>query len=265
MRSYRICVLIQFLLFIPPIWAQQSTSLTLQPSSILQKALSTMAAATSITDVTLSGTGYRITGADNESESVTLKALLGGESIVKFAGASGNRVEVVSTDSNGQPVGTWAGPDGVTHPMSQHNLWTDSSWFFPVLTLGKVLASQNSVVVLAGQETKDGVSVTHLTASKQFPGLPTAVSLLLQHLSQMDLYLDSTTLLPAALDFNVHPDDDMLLDIPAEVRFSDYRSVNGVQVPFHIQKYLNNSLILDLQLQAVTLNSGLAATTFVIQ
>ena len=87
----------------------------------------------------------------------------------------------------------------------------------------------------------------------------------MQRLSQMDIFLDSSTLLPVALAFNQHPDKDAGLDIPAEIRFLDYRAVNGVQVPFHIQGYLNNSLILDIQLQAATLNSGLTASAITTQ
>jgi hypothetical protein len=142
---------------------------------------------------------------------------------------------------------------------------TDSSWFFPALTLGRLVSSQSSSVSLIGQEARDGVSVVHLTVSQLFPDLPNKISLLMQHLSQMDIYLDSSTQLPVALAFNQHPDNDAGLDIPIEVRFSDYRAVNGVQVPFHIQRFLNNGLILDIQLQATTLNSGLTASAFAIQ
>ncbi len=64
------------------------------------------------------------------------------------------------------------------------------------------------------------------------------------------------------MTFNVHPDSNALLDIPVDVRFSDYRTVSGAKVPFHVQKYLNNGLVLDFQAQSVTLNSGLAASSF---
>src|SRR5436190_719013 len=83
-----------------------------------------------------------------------------------------------------------------------------------------------------------------------------------QHLTQIDLYLDTTTLLPAALTFNIHPDNDMGLDLPVEIRFCDYRQVNGAQIPFHVQKSLNGSSLLDLQFQTVTLNSGLTPGAF---
>jgi hypothetical protein len=231
---------------------------------LLQQSLGVLAGATSIADVTLTGTARRIAGSDDETGAAVLKALATGEARIGFSFPSGPRSET-RTNSNNDPAGTWTGPDAKVHPQSQHNLMTDSSWFFPALTLGRLVSSQSSSVSLIGQEARDGVSVVHLTVSQLFPDLSNKISLLMQHLSQMDLFLDSSTQLPVALAFNQHPDNDAGLDIPAEVRFSDYRTVNGVQVPFHIQRFLNNSLILDIQLQAATLNSGLTAGAITLQ
>lgn len=80
----------------------------------------------------------------------------------------------------------------------------------------------------------------------------------------MDFFLDATTLLPAAATFNIHADNDAGRDFPIEVQFSDYRNTNGVQIPFHVQKFLNNGLILDLQFSSATVNTGLAATEFAV-
>ncbi len=38
--------------------------------------------------------------------------------------------------------------------------------------------------------------------------------------------------------------------------------LNGAQVPFHVQKFLNNSLLLDFQADSVTFNTGLTASSF---
>ena len=65
--------------------------------------------------------------------------------------------------------------------------------------------------------------------------------------------------------FNTHPDNDMGLDIPVRIAFSDYRTVNGFQVPFRVQKFLNNTLTLDLQFQSATLNSGLTSAAFTVE
>jgi hypothetical protein len=80
----------------------------------------------------------------------------------------------------------------------------------------------------------------------------------------MDFFLDATTLLPAAATFNIHPDNDSGRDFPIEVQFSDYRSVSGTQIPFHVQKFLNNGLILDLQFSSAAVNTGLSATEFAV-
>ncbi len=62
------------------------------------------------------------------------------------------------------------------------------------------------------------------------------------------------------MTFNTHPDNDAGRDIPVEIRFSDYRVVNRVQTPFRVQKYVNNSLVLDFQFEAAALNTGLTAS-----
>ena len=141
---------------------------------------------------------------------------------------------------------------------------TDSTWFFPTFLIGRVLSSSNYVAAYVGRETRDSVAVDHVTVSQKF-ATSFQAGALLQHLSQIEIYLDSGTLLPVALAFNVHPDKDAGLDIPVEIRFSNYRPVNGAQVPFHIQKYLNNTLVLDLQFQTVALNTGLTGSAFSIQ
>ncbi len=213
-----------------------------QAMALLSQSTAALTGGVTLTDVTLSGTARRIAGSDDETGTAVLKALATGESRIDLTLSSGQRSEVRAISNHCQ-VGIWTGPNGVAHPISNHNLMTDSSWFFPALTQ----------------------PVQHLqiwqASTFQMPAhVPTP-----QHLSQMDLFLDSTTLLPAALAFNTHPDTDMGLDIPIEIRFSDYRLVNGAQVPFHVQKFLNNSLVLDLQFQTTAMNTGLTAAAFSIQ
>jgi hypothetical protein len=264
MRSARFALLLSVLFFNIPGWAQQAAPPNVQGAVLLQQAFGALAGTMSITDVTLSGTARRIAGSDDESGTVVLKALATGQSRMDFAFPSGQRGEIRSISSDGSPVGTWTGPDGKSHAVSEHNLMTSSTWFQPALVVGGLI-SLNQIVSYVGQETKNGASVLHLTTSQQFPDTPVRIATLLQHLSQVDVFLDSATLLPTTLAFNVHPDNDAGLDIPAEVRFSDYRAINGVQAPFHVQEYLNNGLVLDLQMQSVTLNSGMTTAAFAIQ
>jgi len=251
-------------LFVPA-GAQQTAATIPQGATVLVQSLSAMAGTTSISDMTLTGTARRIAGSDDETGSAVLKALATGQSRMDCALPSGQSSEIRSFDSNGNPAGAWIGPNGASHAMSSHNLMTSSAWFLPALALGGVVSSQNYSVSYVGPETKDGISVTHLAIIQPFVAASSSTAALMEHLSQMDVFLDATTLRPVALDFNIHPDNNALLDIPVEIRFSDYTAVNGVQVPFHIQKYLNNNLILDIQLQAAALNTGLGASAFAIQ
>jgi hypothetical protein len=214
-----------------------------------------------------------------------LKALSTGEARIDLSFPSGNRSEIrnpagipptpnlppgVTARASPalQPVGSWSGPDGTSHPIAQHNLTTDSAWFFPVFVLWRLGSSQGLALTHAGTETRGERTVDHVTVTanpQPIKNLPAKMVALLQHLSQEHIYLDSSTLLPVATTFNTHPDEDAARDIQVEIRFSDYRAVNGALVPYHVEKYANGSLILDLQFESVVLNTGLSASSFNVQ
>jgi hypothetical protein len=234
-----------------------------QAATLLTQSAAALTGNVVLSDVTLSGTARRIAGSDDETGTVTVKALATGAMRLDFSFPSGPRSEVRG-NSNGAPAGDWSGPDSVSHSIALHNLSTDWGWF-PAFTLSNLSSSANTVLTYVGQETRDGHSVQHLNVKQQFPNLTGTGASLMQHLSQMDIYLDSTTSLPVSLAYNTHPDNDAGLDLPVEISFSDYRPVNGVQIPFHVQKYLNNTLYLDLQFQTTAVNSGLTASTFSVQ
>ena len=248
-----------FLLVSVPLIGQQAATTDTQAMLLLRRILVVLTGGMSISDVTLSGTVRRIAGSDDETGTAVLKALATGDARMDLDLPSGPRSEIRTFSHNCPVGGRWSGPDGVHHAISNHNLLTVSSWFFPAFTVSRLISPGTFVVSHVGHETWNGLAVEHLMAYQpstfQAPtGMPS-----FSHLSQMDLYLDSGTLLPVALTFNAHPDNDMGLDIPIEIRFSDYRTVNGAQVPFHVQKFLNNSLTLDLQFQSATFNTGLTA------
>jgi hypothetical protein len=266
MRFRQYAGLFCLLLILPfSIFGHPTSSTSQQGATVLLQSLSAMAGTTSLNDVTLTGTGRRIAGSDDETGTAVLTGLATGQSRLNLTLPSGQSSEIRSIDSNGNPTGEWIGPDGASHTIPLHNLLTSSAWFQPALAFSEIASSLNYTVSYIGLETKDGISVNHLTVTQPPLDPSSDTAALMQHLSQIDVFLDASTYFPVALDFSIHPDDNALLDIPVEIRFSGFTSANGVQVPFHIQKYLNNSLFLDIQLQAATLNSGLTASTFAIQ
>jgi hypothetical protein len=239
----------------------QSTVPASSPTAVAlaSQALKALAGATGLTDITLQASANYIAGSDQETGTATLVARGNVQSHVTLNLSEGTRQEI----RNG-PSGAWSGPDGVQHAMALHNCWADASWFFPALTLQALSSDPTLGVVYLGPAEWNGVAALHLQFLHLVPGQAPGISTQIQGLSTVDLYLDPKSLLPLALDFNTHPDNDLNQNIPVEIQFGDYRAVNGVQVPFRIQKFLQGTLTLDFTVTQVAPNSGVSTSTFTI-
>ena len=242
---------------------QPSAAVTKDPTAVglATRSLAALTGASQIADVTLTGTAMRIIGSDTGSGTVTLKALGTSSSRMDLNLADGNFSEI-RTSPNGAPQGQWLARGGVYNPIATHNCFTDAAWFFPALTVLSQESNPNLSITYFGQETKNGVSVQHLqfalTVQRRF--------LVLVIRCSRSAPLTCTWIRPRCYRSrslsNTHPDNNSLLNIPVEVDFSNYQSVNGIQVPYHIQKYLNGSLLLDMTIQTAALNSGLTVSAF---
>jgi hypothetical protein len=231
-----------------------------QATTFLAQSAAALTGRVPLSDVTLIGTARRIVGSDDDTGPAVFKALASGAGRTDLKLPSGQHSELLNVSA--APAGSWSGPDGTPHAIAFHNLLTEPAWFFPAFVIARRLSISGYFATYVGHETHDGQAVEHVSVS-QAVSLPNpSDAATFEHLTQIDFFLDSATLLPVAIAFNIHPDDNALLDIPVEVRFSDYRSVNAAQIPFHIQKFLNNGLILDFQAQTVTVNSGLSTNIF---
>jgi hypothetical protein len=243
----------------------QSTSVRTsspQAATILAQSAKVLTGSGAVSDATLTGPVEWTAGSDNEAGTAVYKAVSGTHRM-DLSFRNGTRSEIVST-VNGGASGNWVGLDGISHAMANHNLMSDAGWF-PAFTLGNLISSSNTVLTYVGQEARDGASVIHISAYQVFPNLSSRTSGLAQHLTQVEIYLDTTTSLPVSYVFNSHPDDNALLDIPTEIRYSNYQNVGGAQVPLHVQRYLNNTLTTDLQFQNASLNAGLTVAQITAQ
>jgi hypothetical protein len=235
-----------------------------QATTLLAHSLAALTGQAAVTDVTLSGAARRIAGSDDDTGTAVFKALASGAGRMDLSLSSGQRSEVCDL-SAATPAGAWSGPDRIFHPIVLHNLFSEPTWFFPAFAITHKLSASSYVATYVGHETRKEQAVEHISVSQISSAQFTPGSPLLQHLTKVDFFLNSDSLLPVAIAFNIHPDDNALLDIPIEIEFNDYRVVSGAQVPYHIQKYLNNGLVLDFQAQSVTFNTGLTAAHFAAQ
>lgn len=221
---------------------------------LAQQAFAALTRGTAVNDVTLNATVISILGSDNETGTGTFSAKGMNESRIDLNLNGGTRSDVRNT-SNGIPAGAWAKDSGAVTPYATHNCWVDAAWFFPALSSLTQTAHPNFIFKYVGLEQHRGVSVQHIRVLRT--GVPVVTN--------TDFYLDAGTLLPSAIGFNLHADNDLNTNVPNEIRFANYQLVNGIEIPFHFQQISNGSVILDATVTSATVNSGLVDSSFLLQ
>jgi hypothetical protein len=254
-----------FLFGISPAWPQSLP--VVSPQAWLQQAVTALDGSTTVNDTTLEANVTYAIGPDLETGMAKLEAKVG---IKGF----GNKSKLILSLTDGQheeirsgQTGVWIGPDGKQHAMALHNCLTEAAWFFPGLGLQAALGDSTLLPAYVGPETRVNVAVQHVSIYRVVPpqtAVTATTASLIQRLSTMEVYLDAVSFLPVAIAFNVHPDNNAAIDLPVEIRFSNYQTVGGVKIPFHIQKFLQGNLLLDLNVGTSTLNSGVSDSDFAL-
>lgn len=183
-----------------------------------------------------SGSAQFITGSDG-SYSITLS---------RTAGPTNESRTVTS----GIPSCIWTDQENVVHNSSFLNCMPPA-WFFPHLTLFSINSDASNPAWAPSSYISDTMG-DHLRFQFMFPSSDGTI--LDPRLSNVyDLILAPETHLPAYAMFTAYPDNmSSAATIPILISYSDYRSISGVAVPFHIQRYVNGSLVLDLVITAAT-------------
>jgi hypothetical protein len=120
---------------------------------------------------------------------------------------------------------------------------------------GSQLPSNLGVVDLGmGTVGASPTAYRHLQGQLDFSSLPNSLSTYLAQQGSSDLGLDPVTFLPMVLAYSIHPDNGAPVAIAIEVHYSDYHAVNGVQIPFLIQRYVNGALQLEIQVSSAQIN-----------
>jgi len=217
---------------------------------------------TPVSDTVMNANSQWVAGGTRESGTATLKAKGMAQGLMDISGGTVKRREI-RNDING-PDGRWAGTDGVAHAVAPHNCWGPAAWFSPHAVV-RMMSDPKVVLRYFGQEMRNGIVVDHIQMRRPSTAKNAQLARDLEKLSIVEIFLDVTSHLPVAVIFNTHPDDDYGRDIPNEVRFSDYRSVSGVMVPFHIQRWMQGMLNTELTVTTATINSGLTDSDFTLQ
>jgi hypothetical protein len=222
------------------------------PRSLLAGTVSLLGAS-NLQSLTLSGTSETVAGSSTDSGTFSAGCTSTGSSQITLQQSAGTRTEK-RQNLNSVAVGTWIDIDGTTHAIATQNLNSPSSWFCPALAIDQVLSASNLDITFIGSEQREGQTLVHFSvSSSEFE--KGSQNQLATHLSQFDIFLDSGTFRPVLFGFNAHPDRDASVDIPVEIRFSNYSNVGGIWIPFTVERYVNSSLAMALKVQSALPNA----------
>lgn len=230
--------------------------------SLAIKSVAALTGGQPISDATLNATVISILGSDYETGTATLQAKGATESRIDLSLGNETRTDVRNVVS-GVQEGAWSLNGSKATAYSQANCWTDAGWFIPVMGILSQNAVSKTVFTYVGLEQYNGLSAQHIRVFRLGPFMTDIQTA--QRLTTVDFYLDPNSYLPLGIVSNSHLDSDVNTNVPTETRFSNYQVVSGIEVPFHIQRLLNGSLMLDITVTSAQFNTGLPDSLFTLQ
>jgi hypothetical protein len=211
-----------------------------------------------VSSVQMTGTANWTYGSDQQTGTITLQATANGQSRMLLQLPSGSRSEVQNPFSDSQRQCTWSGVDAVVHNSPVHHCWIDAVWFLPAITMQTGAGAPDDAASVTQPADASRIRIHHERHLVDVDSAQTGQ--FIAHLSAVDLDIDSATSLPVMLAFAIHPDNDAGIDLPVEIRYSAYSTFSGVTIPTHIQKFINHSLVLDLQISNAQVQLAAPAT-----
>lgn len=225
-------------------------------AAILLTQLSTaFSGGNAVHQVQLTGTAAWHAGSFNDEGAATLSGTATGSSQLQLSLSSGPRSEAQSGQGTSLAC-TWAGPDAVAHTIDPGNCWRPVLWFLPPLSLQpSQLPSYLGALDLGTGVVGFGTqSYRHLQAELVLPSLSDSLTTNIMQRSSADIGLDPASLLPAVLAYSIHPDNGAPIDIAVEIHYANYQAINGVQIPFTIQRFINGTLQLEIDIASAQVN-----------
>ncbi len=155
----------------------------------------------------------------------------------------GQTMVMVFDGTKGAMLNPMVGPDPIAMPPEQVEMMKDQSDFDGPLLDYK---AKGYVIDFVGNETLDDKPVFHLRISRK--ALP-----------PQDLYLDGTTYLETKMSTTV-PGSGVM-----EVKFGDYRTVDGLTMPYLLQSFAGNMMVSEMKIDKIEFNVKLDDSLFRIK
>lgn len=254
--SLRFCSSLGILLTLLPSTTARAQSDKVPANAILLQLSSAFSGGKPVQSVEMTGSASWHAGSLEDSGTVTLKASADGSSQMQLQFATTGPKNEALSGAGSNVACQWSGADAVPHEIDFGNCLQSAVWFLPALSLQPALApsAMNAVDLGTGRVGSSSNSYRHLQTQLLPSNLPINMAKSLAGRSTTDLGIDPTSLLPAVLTYSVHPDNGADVQIAIEIQYSDYRLVNGVRIPFHIERLINGTLQLDIRVSSVQIN-----------
>jgi hypothetical protein len=196
--------------------------------------------------VNLTATAEWTAGFLHESGTAQLQANVDGSANVQLALGKASRNEV-QTKADSSRSCTWTDDPGKSHDILGPNCLIAIPWFSPSLfTQSSAALPALLATIDDGAVEKDKATFHQVSYLLKLTGANTSSTNRMVSQSTVKVFYDPQTFLPSSLEYSIHPDSNDLQNIPVKVAFSNYQSVSGVMLPFHIERFVNRTLQLKL-------------------
>jgi hypothetical protein len=228
------------------------TALPQTPTSFLLQAQAAVSGGKAFRVVNLTATAEWIAGSLHESGTAQLQADAGGSTNVQLALGQASRTEV-RTKADPSRTCTWIDSAGTNHDIVGPNCFIAIPWFAPSLVTQSAIALPTLLGTTDdGTVSKDNATFHQMSYLLKLTGADSASTNQMVSQSTVKVFYDPQTFLPVSLEYFIYPDNDYSQSIPVRVAFSNYQSVTGVMLPFHIERYINRTLQLKLDVTSAS-------------
>jgi hypothetical protein len=237
--------------------------LTIDPQAltVAQTAFTAMGGAQAVAayqDSQSSGTVIIYTGGSSTSYPITLKSKGLRETRVELQKANGTNVRIVN-----QGQGAIIHPDG-----SVKNLWSNNTFYehvnhVPLLSVLAEYANGNVNLLYKGVQQVQG-QAEDVIELDFVPNLDPVNGPIFASMSSTLFFVNQSTGLVDKIQTTPFYEGGDKVTFTEETYLADYRSVNGMLVPFHQTVFIDGQLDTDLTFTSVDLNVGLADSEFAL-
>ena len=139
--------------------------------------------------------------------------------------------------------------------LPSHVAYAAVPFHLPMVVLLRELNNPQCSIQLVGTTQQTGRAVFHIRT--QIVGNPIETEL-----SVHDWYLDSSTGLPVRVEYPTPSSVDMRDHKTASVDFSNFKTINGINVPFTLVASEDGSTVSTVSISSVNFNASVSATDF---